>query len=81
MDVALIQVSPPDRHGHVSLGVSVDVSIDAVHHAKFVVAQINPNMPRAHGTEIFYYLFKFSAFQALVKDKQVIFLGKRSDFL
>jgi len=49
IDVAMIQVSPPDKHGYCSLGVSVDVSRAAVQMAKHVVAQINPNMPRTHG--------------------------------
>jgi 4-hydroxybutyrate CoA-transferase len=49
VNVALIQVSPPDRHGFCSLGVSVDVSRAAVHVADQVVAQINPHMPRTHG--------------------------------
>ncbi|EFC45336.1 predicted protein [Naegleria gruberi] len=49
IDVALISVSPPDRHGFCSLGVSVDISAAAVQCAKRVIAQINPNMPRTHG--------------------------------
>lgn len=49
LDVALIQVSPPDRHGFCSLGVSVDVTLAAVQSAKRVIAQINPRMPRTHG--------------------------------
>jgi acyl-CoA hydrolase len=49
LDVALIQVSPPDKHGFCSLGVSVDCSRAAVQAAKFVIAQVNPNMPRTHG--------------------------------
>lgn len=49
LNVALVQVSPPDRHGFCSLGVSVDVSRAAVHVADQVVAQINPHMPRTHG--------------------------------
>ncbi len=49
LDVALIQVSPPDRHGFCSLGVSIDCSLAAVQTAKFVIAQVNPNMPRTHG--------------------------------
>lgn len=49
IDVALIHVSPPDKHGFCSLGVSVDVARSAVFHAKKVVAQVNPNMPRTHG--------------------------------
>lgn len=49
LDVALIQVSPPDVHGFTSLGVSVDASLAAVECAKTVIAQVNPNMPRTHG--------------------------------
>lgn len=49
LDVALIQVSPPDRHGFCSLGVSVDCSHAAVEMADHVIAQINPQMPRTHG--------------------------------
>jgi acyl-CoA hydrolase len=49
LDVALIQVSPPDRHGFCSLGVSVDATQAAVETAKVVIAEINPRMPRTHG--------------------------------
>lgn len=49
VDFALIQVSPPDEHGYVSLGVSVDVAKSAVDAAKVVIAHINPQMPRVHG--------------------------------
>ncbi|NTU90403.1 MAG: acetyl-CoA hydrolase/transferase family protein [Chlorobiaceae bacterium] len=49
LDVALVHVSPPDRHGYCSLGVSVDVTRAAVHTARHVIAQVNPNMPRTHG--------------------------------
>ena len=49
IDVALIHVSPPDRHGFCSLGTSVDVSLAGVQMAECVIAQINPNMPRTHG--------------------------------
>lgn len=52
IDVALIHVSPPDRHGYCSLGTSVDVSLAAVQCADTVIAQINPNMPRTHGDGI-----------------------------
>jgi 4-hydroxybutyrate CoA-transferase len=47
--VALIHVSPPDKHGHVSLGVSVDIAKAAVESADLVIAQINLQMPRVHG--------------------------------
>ena len=49
LDVALIQVSPPDRHGFCSLGVSVDATRAAVQTARTVLAQVNPRMPRTHG--------------------------------
>ncbi len=49
IDVALIHVSPPDRHGLCSLGVSVDVARAAVRNAKTIIAQVNPSMPRTHG--------------------------------
>ena len=49
IDVALIQTSPPDAHGFVSLGVSVDVVRSAVDSADLVLAEINPRMPRTHG--------------------------------
>lgn len=49
IDVALVQVSPPDKHGFCSLGVSVDVAASAVRNARTVIAQVNPNMPRTLG--------------------------------
>ena len=49
IDVALIQVSPPDAHGFVSLGVAVDVVRAAVESAQLVIAEVNPRMPRTHG--------------------------------
>lgn len=49
INVALIQVSPPDRHGFCSLGVSVEATRAAVDVADVVIAQINPRMPRTHG--------------------------------
>lgn len=49
VDVALVQVSPPDAHGYMSLGVSVDVVRAAVDTADLVIAEVNPHMPRTHG--------------------------------
>ena len=49
IDVAIVQVSPPDMHGYCSLGVSVDVARSAVNTAKVLIAQVNPNVPRTHG--------------------------------
>jgi len=50
--VALIQVSPPDKHGYCSLGVSVEATLAAISNAKHVIAQINSFMPRTHGDGI-----------------------------
>jgi 4-hydroxybutyrate CoA-transferase len=52
IDVALVHVSPPDKHGYCSLGVSVDVTHAAVEVARTVIAQVNPKMPRTHGDAI-----------------------------
>ena len=49
IDVALIQTSPPDEHGFMSLGVSVDITKAAVEQAPLVISQINSMMPRVHG--------------------------------
>lgn len=49
IDVALVQVSPPDAHGYCSLGTSVDIARSAVNMAKYVVAQVNSKVPRTHG--------------------------------
>ncbi|MVT08958.1 acetyl-CoA hydrolase/transferase family protein [Chitinophaga tropicalis] len=59
-DVAMIQVSPPDAHGYCSLGTSVDIARAAVEVAKYVIAQVNPLMPRTHG-EGFIHVSKFHA--------------------
>jgi acyl-CoA hydrolase len=60
IDVALVQVSPPDAHGYCSLGTSVDVARAAVDTAKYVIAQVNPMMPRTHG-DGFVHVSKFYA--------------------
>jgi acyl-CoA hydrolase/GNAT superfamily N-acetyltransferase len=49
IDVALIQVSPPDEHGYASLGVSVDIVRAAVDTADLVIAEVNDRMPRTLG--------------------------------
>ena len=49
IDVAFIQVSPPDKHGYCSLGPSVDATRAVVDHARQVVALVNPQVPRTHG--------------------------------
>lgn len=49
LDVAMVQVSPPDRHGFCSLGTSVDVAKAAIDSARIILALVNPAMPRTHG--------------------------------
>ncbi|EQB93533.1 acetyl-CoA hydrolase/transferase family protein [Elizabethkingia anophelis] len=49
LDVAIITVSPPDKHGYCTLGTSVDIARSAVDSAKKIIAIVNPKMPRTHG--------------------------------
>lgn len=63
VDVAMLTVSPPDRNGWCSLGVSVDCSLAAAQTAKYVIAEVNPNMPRTHGDSFLHV----SSFHALVE--------------
>lgn len=49
IDVALVQVTPPDRFGFVNLGVAVDVVLPAIETASLVIAEVNPRMPVVHG--------------------------------
>lgn len=60
LDAALIMVSEPDSLGYCSLGVSVDIVMSAARHAKHIVAQINPSMPRTSGHS-FLHISEFSA--------------------
>lgn len=66
LDVAIVQVSLPDKHGYCSLGVSVDIAATAVKCAKSVIAQINPRMPRTHGDGIVH----MTEFNAIVLGEQ-----------
>lgn len=52
LDVVFIHVSPPDKHGYCSLGVSVEATVAAIENAKIVIAQVNPQMPRTFGDGI-----------------------------
>lgn len=60
LDVVLVNVSPPDKHGYCSLGTSVDVVAPGIEVAKTVIAQINPCMPRTMGDAIV-HISKFAA--------------------
>jgi acyl-CoA hydrolase len=62
LDVALVQVSPPDQHGYCSLGTSVDIARSAVNTARYVIAQVNSQVPRTHGDG----LIHSSLFHAMV---------------
>ncbi len=52
LDVALLQVSPPDRHGMCSLGTSCDAALAAAATARILIAEINDQMPRTHGNNV-----------------------------
>ena len=55
VDTAIIQVSPPDRHGNCSLGISVEATNAALEKAGKIIAHINPKMPRTHGDGVIAY--------------------------
>ena len=65
LDVALVQVSEPDAHGYCSLGVSVDIARSAVNASKYVIAQVNPRVPRTHGDGMIHV----SRFHAMVRQE------------
>lgn len=52
LDIAILQLSPPDEHGYCSLGPSVDIAKTASESAKIIIAQINPHVPRVYGDGI-----------------------------
>ncbi|MFZ5584830.1 MAG: GNAT family N-acetyltransferase [Thermodesulfobacteriota bacterium] len=60
IDAALVQVTPPNEHGYVSLGVAVDVVGDALEMARLVIAQVNPRLPVTHG-DSFVHVGEFDA--------------------
>lgn len=72
LDVAFIQVSPPDKHGYCSLGTSIDVTLPAIETAKKVIAQINPRVPRTHGDGIIHS----SKIDAAIEVDEPIFAAK-----
>lgn len=68
LDVALVQVSPPDAHGFCSFGVSVDVVKAAVESADYVIAEVNPGMPRTLGDSFVHV----SALDAMVQSDRPV---------
>lgn len=69
LDVALLQVSPPDAHGYCTLGTSVDVTISAIRNAKKIIAQVNPRMPRVLGDGFIHT----SRFDAMIWEEAELF--------
>lgn len=69
IDVALIQVSPPDQHGYCTLGTSVDAALSAVRNARIIIAHVNPRMPRVLGDGIIH----ISSFTAAIYKETEIF--------
>lgn len=61
LDAALLQLSPPDRHGYCTLGTSVDAALAAAHSATHIIAEINERMPRTHGNTLV-HIDRVSAF-------------------
>jgi acyl-CoA hydrolase len=69
LDVALVQLSPPDAHGYCTLGTSVDTALAAAHSARYVVAEINDQMPRTHGNSI----VPFSRVDAFIRTNRPLY--------
>ncbi|MGI6169782.1 MAG: acetyl-CoA hydrolase/transferase family protein [Christensenellales bacterium] len=67
IDVSIVQVSPPDKQGYCSLGVSADYTAAAVKQGKIVIAQVNPKMPRCHG-DCFVHVTDMDWFVELERD-------------
>jgi len=72
VDVAIVHVSVPDQHGYCSLGVSVDIARSAVNNARYVIAQVNPSVPRTHGDGMIHA----SRFHAMVYCEDALHEGK-----
>jgi len=75
IDIALIEVSPPDSHGFCSFGVGVDTTLTAAQVARFVVAQVNDQMPRTYG-DSFIHVNKI---HALVESSRPLCALKKHD--
>jgi acyl-CoA hydrolase len=81
IDVAIVQVSPPDEHGYCSLGTSIDAAFAAVACASRVIAQVNPNVPRTFGDANTHY----TTFDAMVWNESQLpvldYASKSSDVI
>lgn len=75
LDAALVQLSPPDQHGYTTLGTSVDTALAAAHTARYVIAEINEQMPRSHGNT----LVPFKKIHAFVHSNHPIYTHERTE--
>jgi 4-hydroxybutyrate CoA-transferase len=75
IDVALIEVSPPDSHGFCSFGVGVDTTLTAARLARYVVAQVNDQMPRTYGDSFIHV----SKIDAIVESSRPLCAMKRAE--
>lgn len=78
LDVAIVQVSPPDQHGYCSLGTSVDAAWAAVRNSKKVIAQVNPKVPRTLGDSAVHHT-EFSAMVWHETDLPIVDYGSKSN--
>lgn len=78
LDAAILQVSPPDEHGFCSLGTSIDAAWSAAHHAKTLIALVNPLMPRTFGDSNIHYT-KFDAMVYEEHELPVLDYGAKSN--
>lgn len=85
IDVALVQTSPPDRNGYMSLGISVDITKAAVEKASLVICQVNSFMPRVHGDTfihiddidyILYYNEPLLEYSPTISDELAVQIGR-----
>jgi 4-hydroxybutyrate CoA-transferase len=74
LDAAIIQVSPPDKHGFCTLGTSVDAALSATRTAKILIAEINEQMPRTRGNT----LVAFNKIDAFIHTNRALPLHERS---
>jgi len=75
LDVVLIEVSPPDSHGFCSFGVGVDTTLTAARLARYVVAQVNDQMPRTYGDSFIHV----SKIDAIVESSRPLCAMKRAE--
>jgi 4-hydroxybutyrate CoA-transferase len=75
LDVALVQLSPPDEHGYCSLGTSVDAARAAVDSARIVIAEINERVPRTHGASS----VRFDRISAFVATDRALYEAPRPE--